>query len=657
MTDILYFTGENITAMEANRKVAKGILTPVYRGAFVDTAECEKRGGIQRVVLDHLPRIVAKNYPDANLACSSAFYRGPSGRTIYIGGNYKRKAVRTPYFDIVQLVSPTKTGLFHSHVMMTDSMGDFRMMAARDELVFMQMFDDYRSNLGCKIKPTEIRQLALSLLEKHGGAKLMELMEYMAQETGRSPAVAHKIHDYLTHFASDTIQLSSVPRNQCSLGVYWNQRHVANLVHDGMDWKFSYTNGWMLPISFANHRRLNGQMPPFVKSLMPEGWMKDRLPERGEIDVAASGLRYLSNIVISSDPSKIKDVPIDYLSAKLSNHSVGGVFSGALDNMPDADLFIDELGSLWGESKMPRLSGIQIKIPMNLRADGSLVPAMDSAFTHILKLPGMNGDYVGLGAVEWLCMDVARRAGLKTSEASLLFLPHLPPSLVVERWDIKSSQKDPRLLLAEDFCSVLERSPEDKYGEDLNVVAAKIGEWSTSVNADIDHLTRQALTCWIIGNGDFHLKNLSFLKEVKPMLDSFEEVRLSPAYDLLCTKAFSNLASSNKMSLSMNGKFKDYTLDDFVAFASRHCDGLDTAKYRQSLEEFCDRIVRAAVKVTATLPEQFNEDVNIVAKQCVYTAANEMVVRAAQMLGKDPRMMVQQIRDETISRKIPKKAV
>ncbi len=55
------------------------------------------------------------------------------------------------------------------------------------------------------------------------------------------------------------------------------------------------------------------------------------------------------------------------------------------------ETFEQELGQLFAQAETPRLSDLQIKAPMSLLADGTLVPAMDRPFTHILKPASVAG--------------------------------------------------------------------------------------------------------------------------------------------------------------------------------------------------------------------------------------------------------------------------
>lgn len=53
--------------------------------------------------------------------------------------------------------------------------------------------------------------------------------------------------------------------------------------------------------------------------------------------------------------------------------------------------FEENLARLFDRAETPRLSGVQIKAPMCLTADGALLPAVEAPFTHILKPAGTAG--------------------------------------------------------------------------------------------------------------------------------------------------------------------------------------------------------------------------------------------------------------------------
>ena len=125
--------------------------------------------------------------------------------------------------------------------------------------------------------------------------------------------------------------------------------------------------------------------------------------------------------------------------------------------------FEHNLAQIYARADTPRLSGVQIKAPMYLDANGILRPATGQPFTHILKPAGTSG-YDALPLVEWVAMALGRAAGFAAPTTALMAMPdRMPPALIVERFDIRESHNDTRMLALEDLCSVLDLPTTAKY--------------------------------------------------------------------------------------------------------------------------------------------------------------------------------------------------
>ena len=71
-----------------------------------------------------------------------------------------------------------------------------------------------------------------------------------------------------------------------------------------------------------------GKLPPFILSLLPEGWLESVLNGRDERAMLRSGRRYMSNIAIVEKRSELEALPSDILQTRLSSYLEGGVFTG-----------------------------------------------------------------------------------------------------------------------------------------------------------------------------------------------------------------------------------------------------------------------------------------------------------------------------------------
>src|SRR5260370_40309633 len=110
-------------------------------------------------------------------------------------------------------------------------------------------------------------------------------------------------------------------------------------------------------------------------------------------------------------------------------------------------------------------------------------------------------------------MALGEAAGFAVPVTVLVAMPAgMPPALVVERFDIRESLKDRRVLALEDLCSVLDLSTEAKYSGTMERVARAVRPLSTAPEEDLLIILRRALFAWLIADGDMHLKNMALLK-------------------------------------------------------------------------------------------------------------------------------------------------
>ena len=69
-------------------------------------------------------------------------------------------------------------------------------------------------------------------------------------------------------------------------------------------------------------------LPPFIVSLLPEGWLESVLKDKDERAALRSGKRYMSNITIVERQSELAALPRDVLLTRLEQYSTDGVFTG-----------------------------------------------------------------------------------------------------------------------------------------------------------------------------------------------------------------------------------------------------------------------------------------------------------------------------------------
>ena len=166
----------------------------------------------------------------------------------------------------------------------------------------------------------------------------------------------------------------------------------------------------------------------------------------------------------------------------------------------------------------------------------------------------------------------------------------LPPALVVERFDVRVSLEDRRLIALEDFCSVMGLPSSAKYDGTIERLARVIRPLSTAPEEDLLILFKRTLFAWLIADGDMHMKNLALLKIADPGAAQFRKVRLAPLYDAVTTRVFPHL-EHDRLALKLNGKDDRLDRADFRTLAATA--GLRAAMAENAMETVCAALRRA----------------------------------------------------------------
>lgn len=403
----------------------------------------------------------------------------------------------------------------------------------------------------------------------------------------------------------------------------WHGYQVAKLGFNGVNWSFNYNNGWVLPLS-GGHGEHPGQCPAFVLNLMPES-ENGRINNRVSMEqVLSHSDRFLSNIVISKCQEKITQTPIDHLQGRLVDHSEHTVFTGQNQNLPALGVsFLAKMDQMVVNSNVPRTSGCQAKLPCNLSRDGTLAPAINTPFTHILKFPGLQNDPSQVrGAVEWLSMSLAKAGGVNTCEFALVEMENEVLAYVAERFDIPVDNKDKTLLYCEDFCATNGNTPEGKYWPSLESMIDTLKGVSTDFKQDGLDLFKYIYANKLLENGDFHFKNAAIIRQASPTLDSFVSTRLAPAYDIMNTRYFNPRVRAphlpERMSLEFERDQDNYSLKHMESIGCLL--GVPKSDVREVLFSVADGIANKAREIAMQMPELFGKAVHDAAQRHVVHA-------------------------------------
>jgi serine/threonine-protein kinase HipA len=552
----LYLVGETLDAKRAHQRAQAGELTQLVRGVYVDST-----GDIETTILGHAVRISRYLYPKAYLSSASAVLLGPTpdGRLFISGRRNQRTRLRT--LEIIQNEAPAHPSTVSAIV--GDDMGELRVEISSPRQRFLEAFR-LRSEHAAAIDEPMRMQMAARLIEEHKAPQAVaDAVWALARENGW-----YKEGERAERYLLARTKADKVPTNKAALNflVAWHGTQLGHLAHDGFEWRWKPALRRGPPLI---RQTVPGKLPAFIESLLPEGWLAEILHQRDEREALRHGKRYMSNVAIVKSRTELLALPADVLQVELNAFSENGRFTGRYAGPGRGEIektFEQNLARLFEHAETPRLSGVQIKAPMCLTAEGLLVPAVTQPFTHILKPAGTAG-FETLPIVEWLCLELGRAAGFEVPSAALIEMPNgMPPALVVERFDIRRGPNDHRMLAMEDFCSVLDLPPSAKYDGTIERMARGLRPLSTDPVDDLDILFKRALFAWFIADGDMHLKNLALLKIAEPGARKFTSVRFAPLYDAVTTRVFPTL-TGDRMALKLNGKDDRLTRQDFITLA------------------------------------------------------------------------------------------
>ena len=600
----IHLVGETIDKDRSYYLVETGKLVQLMRGVYVDADD-----DVEAAVLRHAVRIARYLYPRAYLSGASAVLLAPTrDRRLFLSGR-RIQRTRIRALEIIQNRAPKHPSV--ADAIIDDGMGEIRVSVSSLRQRFLEAFRIRSEHAGAVDE--EMREaIASRLIEEYGTAQAAaDALWALARENEwrREGELAERF--FLRRPLVDGAKNLAV----LDLIVAWHGAPIGHLAHDGFEWRWK-------PLDAEGpalvRQTTPGKLPPFIVSLLPEGWLEGVLKDQDERMLLRSGKRYLSNITVVERESDLAGLPPDILLTRLDTYTEGGVFTGQYEGPGRGDTekgFEHNLAELYARADTPRLSGIQIKAPMYLDA-GLLSPSAGKPFTHILKPAGTSG-FGSLPVVEWLAMELGRSAGLPAPATALVRMPDgMPPALIVERFDVREALEDKRMLALEDLCSVLDLSPEAKYNGTMERVARAVRPLSTAPEEDLLIVLQRALFAWLIADGDMHLKNLALLKISQPGAANFRSVRMAPLYDAVTTRVFPQF-EKDRLALTLNGKDDDLDRGDFRTFASTV--GLRVGDADATMDAMLNQLARALDRVELPQGLDYGEASETAARQVIET--------------------------------------
>jgi len=197
------------------------------------------------------------------------------------------------------------------------------------------------------------------------------------------------------------------------------------------------------------------------------------------------------------------------------------------------------------------ISGVQPKLSMKLdKKNNALIPVAQGG-EYILKPQTMT--FPDIPQNEQCCMDIAEGLGIDVPSHCLVRLKDGSPAYIVKRFDRVKGVK----IHQEDFYQIV--GPTDKYAGSVEQIGTRLREVSTAPGYDVQLYFERVVFNFLIGNGDSHLKNYSVSFRDK------DTIRLTPAYDIVCSKLV--IEHEEDSALTINGKKNKLKRDDFDVLA------------------------------------------------------------------------------------------
>lgn len=238
------------------------------------------------------------------------------------------------------------------------------------------------------------------------------------------------------------------------------------------------------------------------------------------------------------------------------------------------------------------ISGAQEKVSLTLSSDRRTLEVSATGGRYILKPE--TSRFSSVPQNEHVTMCMAKLVSIETPPFGLFRQTGGEAPYIIKRFD---RSDDGTKLQVEDFCQLAEKRVRDKYDGSAELCVKLLRKYATEPLIEIQKLYRLILFSWWMANGDMHLKNFSLLTTSDGIR------RLSPAYDLVCTRL---VIPDDTLAMPVGGRDKRFTRRKWLEFA----------EYCQIPEKAAKRLIASQVEalepalqlITASfLPDQMQE--------------------------------------------------
>ena len=284
-----------------------------------------------------------------------------------------------------------------------------------------------------------------------------------------------------------------------------------------------------ITMGLRNESYTRGALFPVFEMNLPEGYVRHYVTERLRKVATIDDMLFLAlsgNNGIGRLSYKTKLVDLEASQAiSLESIIASGNSTALFDELVETYLLRTSVG----------VSGIQPKVVVPEKRGTLALPSL------IVK--SGNAEYPNIAVNEFVCLSIAKEAGLRTPE---FWNTEDRQLFIMRRFDILESGEK---LGMEDFSVLMGKSGDKKYE----------GRYETLLRAanlyevDVTEMFEQIALSMIIGNGDAHLKNFAILYE-----NVNGPFQLSPVYDVVCTKPYGDETTALSINKSRNYPSRTY---------------------------------------------------------------------------------------------------
>lgn len=297
------------------------------------------------------------------------------------------------------------------------------------------------------------------------------------------------------------------------------------------------------------------KLHPVLSNLLPEGSLRDYLAQ--SLKVHSDNEFYLLSYLGHDLPGALvaRAIPPEAIPDNLLQTGYGAAHAIAVDPAYQSHAF--------------SLAGVQMKFSMKQEDARYTLSASEKFGDWIIKTPSTRHPFVPQN--EFTAMTLAKLAGIPTPDFKLvsldkleglpaISLPDEQEAFAIRRFD----RSDQARIHAEDFAQIFMKFAHEKYQfGNYEMIGKILYQYSASGLSDIQQFASRLLVNALLANGDAHLKNWSvyYPDRIHP--------RLSPAYDIVTTKAYFPDEQQFALNLGRTKQWYKLNWQHFEAWAKK----------------------------------------------------------------------------------------